>query len=390
MVQYNLALDGPGIALEESNASLKNCTIWSNHADGAGGGMVIFALSAPTLENCVIKNNNSFGSGGGVYINDAFPVFLNCDISNNHGAIGGGTTYSGGGISVKLDSGPYFENCIIQENTSESFGGGIATFSPTQLINCLFANNHATTNGGAVYLGSGKVIESPIYNCTLADNVSPHGSAVTCYNHVAIVRNCILWDQWNQSPNSLIYLGSITALDVADIAYSDIQNGKTSIELWQNASYHWGQDNIDADPQFDTIDFSLTWASPCIEAGTPDTTGLGLPELDLDGLPRIVNTRVDMGAYEYQLPVQIPDSGFRIPDLVRIYPVPAKDFVFVEVPEDYAEGVLQVVNSSGIVVIEEEMTSHFIKINIEDIPPGFYLIRIINDEGIIVQKFLIY
>jgi len=60
------------------------------------------------------------------------------------------------------------------------------------------------------------------------------------------------------------------------------------------------------------------------------------------------------------------------------------------VPEDYAEGVLQVVNSSGIVVIEEEMTSHFIKINIEDIPPGFYLIRIINDEGIIVQKFLIY
>jgi hypothetical protein len=56
------------------------------------------------------------------------------------------------------------------------------------------------------------------------------------------------------------------------------------------------------DPLFDTINTSLrifNWrlrdGSPCIDAGLP-----GGPPIDLDGKPRPVGTKPDMGCYEKQ------------------------------------------------------------------------------------------
>jgi len=52
----------------------------------------------------------------------------------------------------------------------------------------------------------------------------------------------------------------------------------------------------------------LTENSPCIDAGTPDTTGLNLPPWDILGNQRIWDgdgdeiAIIDMGAYEYGAP----------------------------------------------------------------------------------------
>ncbi len=75
-----------------------------------------------------------------------------------------------------------------------------------------------------------------------------------------------------------------------------------------------GEGNFDADPLFVTPvnpddapttdgDLNLLPNSPCINTGTPDTTGLNLPPIDIAGNPRIYNglvDRIDMGAYEFQ------------------------------------------------------------------------------------------
>jgi hypothetical protein len=63
----------------------------------------------------------------------------------------------------------------------------------------------------------------------------------------------------------------------------------------------WGSGNIDSDPVFfDTSgsDYRLSTGSPCIDAGD----NAAIPSsvvVDLDADPRIINGRVDMGAYEY-------------------------------------------------------------------------------------------
>jgi hypothetical protein len=70
--------------------------------------------------------------------------------------------------------------------------------------------------------------------------------------------------------------------------------------------------------------FALSVNSPCIDAGTPDTTGLNLPELDLAGNPRVFNDIIDMGAYEYQDTIGVvePDYPLFIFDLFQNNPNP--------------------------------------------------------------------
>jgi len=64
---------------------------------------------------------------------------------------------------------------------------------------------------------------------------------------------------------------------------------------------HAGEGNIDEDPLFigaGEHPHALAPGSPCVDAGSPDTLGLRLPEFDLAGRERVAGGRVDMGAYE--------------------------------------------------------------------------------------------
>ncbi|MBE0639667.1 MAG: T9SS type A sorting domain-containing protein, partial [Bacteroidales bacterium] len=73
-----------------------------------------------------------------------------------------------------------------------------------------------------------------------------------------------------------------------------------------------GEGNINQDPLFDlsgSHPYALLPGSPCIDTGTPDTTGLCLPSCDLMGCCRIWDgdgngvAVIDMGAYEFDSPM---------------------------------------------------------------------------------------
>ncbi len=91
------------------------------------------------------------------------------------------------------------------------------------------------------------------------------------------------------------------------ISYSCLEGGFPS--QGTNAGGNIYENPLFNDPEND--DYHLTQYSPCIDAGTPDTTGLNLPPFDLDGNPRIYNGRIDMGAYEWQ--------GVAIDDTIHYY-----------------------------------------------------------------------
>ena len=116
--------------------------------------------------------------------------------------------------------------------------------------------------------------------------------------------NCILWGNLaGEDPNQIDdSLGKVT------LDYSDIQGGWTGN----------GSNNIDEDPLFVDAandDYRLMLGSPCFDTGDPivpaelvDTydvdqdgdTDEETPDLDL--LDRIVNSLIDMGAYEINCP----------------------------------------------------------------------------------------
>jgi hypothetical protein len=391
VVEYNTALDGAGISLEGSAPVIRDCMIRQNYADGAGGGMVIFNNSSPRLENCVIKNNFSFGSGGGVYINGSSPVFINCDLLENSGAAGGGSSYSGGAVSVKLGSFTRFENCIFLDNNSNSHGAGIASFSPNEIINCLFAGNHANVSGGALFLSSGNPVESMIINNTICENTSPEGAVLYAHNHVAVMKNCIAWNSDTSDTGSLFWLDAVMALAALEVSYSDVQDGQGRIKRTGNASFIWGPGNVDLDPQFLPESFEPGWDSPCIEAGTPDTSGLALPESDLAGNPRLVNDRIDIGAFEYQLPLIIQHPTFNLKHFLRVFPNPAKDWVVVDFGFQIQNGRFQVVSTEGKVVKEGEFTKgDQFGVELNDISSGLYVLILAFDDKKISKKILIF
>jgi len=255
------------------------------------GSGILCIGSEPTIKNCYLSNNYSHA----ILCTSASPIIENCTISDN-------TSFEGGGINCRgRSSSPLIINCTITRNAAK-FGGGIyCDSSGTPVIkNCNISENSADS-GGAVFCYLGVFSDSfiTITNCTLADNLSPKGSALACKSwsparNKIELSNCIVCDEIFKDDKS-----TITA------SYSNIRGG------WE------GEGNIDADPCFAELgfwdangtpedanddfwvegDYHLLPGSLCIDAGDP----CYVPEpneTDLDGYPRIINGRIDMGAYE--------------------------------------------------------------------------------------------
>ena len=70
----------------------------------------------------------------------------------------------------------------------------------------------------------------------------------------------------------------------------------------------WGQGNIDLDPRFvdtvDIADYHLLDDSSCIDAGDPGFVA-GPGETDIDGDPRILGGKIDIGADESPIPATV-------------------------------------------------------------------------------------
>jgi len=196
-------------------------------------------------------------------------------------------------------SDPLLLNCKFDSNLAwntgansiTSYGGAIANFESSDLIliNCSFAENNSK-NGGAI--SNHNYSNCKIINCTFANNSgSTYGGVYNMiYANLDII-NSIFWENSNYNLNNL---GNI------DIQYSRIDTEFTGIG------------NIDDDPLVEDLlnnDFHLTSLSPCINAGTPDTTGLNLPTYDLDISPRILDGIIDMGCYEYNPDTPPQDQG---------------------------------------------------------------------------------
>jgi len=80
---------------ENADSVLDGFTI-TNGYENNGGGIYCRDSSSPTIQNCVIENNTATSHGGGIYVWDSNLTVKNCLIYNNSARVGGG------GISLGL------------------------------------------------------------------------------------------------------------------------------------------------------------------------------------------------------------------------------------------------------------------------------------------------
>jgi predicted outer membrane repeat protein/parallel beta-helix repeat protein len=267
-------LEGIRVGSDETPEILQ-CIISDNK-----GGVFCSEGSSPNLTNCTIKSNN----GRGVYCQKwASPNLTGCMIIDNNS----------NGFSSEYWCSPTLTNCTISGNSAIT-GGGIffSKIGYPILTNCKIINNYAEYSGGGVALNES--CYPTLINCTIAGNWGGIGGGLSLdWDCVPVLTNCILWGNSDNSGSGEAAQIQNTTMGTPVINYCCLQGWTGSLG---------GIGNIGDNPLFvdvATDNYHLMAGSPCINMG--DNSVIQPSVLtDLDGKPRIVNGKVDMGVYEYQ------------------------------------------------------------------------------------------
>jgi len=314
---------GKGISCFYSDLNVQICYITGNTGSG------IYCLNSnPIIQNVTILEN----SGSGIYCNTSNPIVKNTSIVSNSAP----TSFNGkdgGGIKC-FNSNPILQNIFIANNFAEDDGGGIYFyFSNPTIKNAIISGNSADDQGGGIFSYNSN---PSIYNSTISGNAAGNdGGGIKCYESNIELFNSIFWENSSQE----ISFKEVGAPNSIGISYSDIQGGEAGIVTNGNGTINWLEGNINEDPHFEGSGdhpYMLSNESPCVNAGTPDTTGLNLPELDLAGNPRIYGDRIDIGVYENQeVVVATKESIHQILSTdVEIYPNPTKNNIFISIKDE--------------------------------------------------------
>ena len=291
-------LDGQGsrrVLLQDQAFTSGTMAIWDgftlqngNIGSGAGANLNNYV----TLNNCNIINNTASMYGGGVYINStggtAHVTLYNCRIMDNSASMGGG---------VCDRYGADYTNCRISNNTASTKGGGIYLYNNTTptLKNCIISNNTATSAGGMYARG-----QFTAYNCDFVMNLATESiGGIYHENSHNKYYNCIVWGNVaNGVPNQFAGLSDFDHCAICGIVNGsdnyDIPNENNGQEPGVFVRFNHPASGAGADHHNE--DWSLKSRSICLNAGKPNTTGLG--NTDIVGNPRIQKGRVEIGAYE--------------------------------------------------------------------------------------------
>lgn len=164
---------GAGI-YNEGRATLNNCTVTNNTATYGVG---VFSVGELEIDNSSISKNSYIlrspeeevngvgcaGSGGGIKIQRGTGIITHTLISSNV------ANRSGGGIKVSCKAGVKINKCLIINNTSGNFGGGISLNGKGILSENIIINNKSTKGGGLHLVGDLSFEKNLFFNNTLYD-----------------------------------------------------------------------------------------------------------------------------------------------------------------------------------------------------------------------------
>ena len=338
VVRNNSAsFEGGGIEIQDAMAIITNTTVSGNLAVLSGGGISIddglpsAFLSQVTFANCTISNNSTEDAGGGIFNKGTELDLIRCTIGGNSAQFGGGIfSEPGGGVdninrNVTLENSTVSSNSAVPQNNGGA-GGGIfngaagPSNATIELINSTVSGNSAVEGGGIYNEADGSSEDSPGIGIVTVKNSTLSGNSATFGGGIFTV---LPTGRFGIAPvdlaNSIINAGSsgenIVAMEDGTITSSgynlssDAAGGDATIG--PGGLLNGPGDIRNTDPLLGplknnggpTMTHALLSHSPAIDAGDPNFNPyLFNPPLLYDqrgpGFPRIVNARLDIGAFE--------------------------------------------------------------------------------------------
>ena len=237
--------------------------------------------TSATWDGFIIQNGHteSGDAGAGAYL-QAYSCLRNCVIRNNHASGNGGGVYMTDATLL---------NCQVLGNSatsSDSQGGGVYA-DGSDVVNCEVTGNSAY-QGGGIFSNA-----SDVLNTTIVNNDASYqgGGLYASINSTDYEKtNLILWG--NTAPNDAQYYN-------ASLTYSAIQgnnvNGTGNIALNEDNDGEGAGNYVRfIAPEYGI--FQLQDNSDVVGIGSMDVTGL--PDKDLRGHDRIMGGAIEPGAYE--------------------------------------------------------------------------------------------
>jgi SprB repeat/Secretion system C-terminal sorting domain len=327
----NESTTGAGAVQLETDTGIMTVSITHSLFDGNDGRSFGYGAiqiranlkSLITLEKC--RFTNSIGSFFSKPADATVLIFSNntfikdCIFEQN-GPKTNSTRIFCGGLSVAGEN-CLIDRCIFKENRGYT-GGLRSSCTNLNVKNCLFKNNQGLTDKlyASVFTNysfSNRKQQIHFTNCTFDQNRNKNTQGCLSFSFSDTsdyaIRNCIFTGNLqNGSPDSLIYLIFPDTFKVENCFFDfpdsvSLRNKGIHSVNWLTAPYInrdsieisgqniYGQDPLYVDTA--TLDYRLFGCSPAADAGTPVNIGL----FDLYGMPRVQNTKIDIGAAESTL-----------------------------------------------------------------------------------------
>ena len=158
------AISNYGNETDRSYLFVNNSLFIGNHADHDGGA-VTTCYASSDIYNSVFINNSARRDGGAIRVSVfGYGNVQDCIFMYNHADEWAGAYYSWAGNSS-------LDRCIFINNTAGTNGGAIMVSGSINLTNSIIVNNTADETGGSFY------IQEPMFNATTKINV--HDNIIT-------------------------------------------------------------------------------------------------------------------------------------------------------------------------------------------------------------------
>ena len=290
-------LDGQGTrrVLTQEKSLNGSSAIWDGFTiqnGKAASGAGVYLDNYSTLTNCTVSGNEATMFGGGVYANSGGGTphlnLINCTITGNSGSMGGG-------VCDRI--GCNFTNCHISNNTASTKGGGLYLYNSAEptFKNCVVANNTAKNAGGMYARG-----KFTAHNCNVVTNLATESAGgLFIEDRYSKMYNCILWGNMaNGQPDQTdgFCKAEYCAVQGGMDGDGNITLNEANSGTEPGSFVRFNHPAQGAGADYHNENWSIHPRSICLNAGKPNTTGLGAT--DIAGNPRTQKGRVDIGAYE--------------------------------------------------------------------------------------------